>query len=46
MPVYQPNAVLGNSRVLVTVGANGELMTLFYPHIDFAQNLHEGMPAV
>ena len=46
MPVYQPSAVLGNSRVLVTVGANGELMTFFYPHIDFAQNLHEGMPAV
>ncbi len=46
MPVYPPNAVVGNSRVLVSIGAKAELMTFFYPHIDFAQNLHEGMPAV
>ena len=46
MPVYQPNAVVGNSQVLVTLGARGELMTFFYPHIDFSQNIHEGMPAV
>jgi len=46
MPVYQPSAIVGNSRVLVTVGPHAELMTFFYPHIDFAQNLHEGMPAV
>jgi len=46
VPVYQPNAVVGNSRVLVTLGLSGELMTFFYPHIDFSQNLHEGMPAV
>ncbi len=46
MPVYQPNAVVGNSQVLVTLGSHGELMTFFYPHIDFSQNLHEGMPAV
>ena len=45
MPVYQPSAVVGNSRVLVTLGLRGELMTFFYPHIDFSQNLHEGMPA-
>jgi oligosaccharide amylase len=46
VPIYQPNAVIGNSRVLVALGANGELMSFFYPHIDFPQNLHEGMPAV
>jgi len=46
LPVYQPSAVVGNSRVLVTLGLSGELMTFFYPHIDFSQNLHEGMPAV
>ncbi len=46
MPVYQPNAVVGNSQVLITLGSRGELMTFFYPHIDFSQNLHEGMPAV
>ncbi len=46
MPVYQPNAMVGNSHVLATLGAKGELMSLFYPHIDFPQNLNEGMPAV
>ncbi len=46
MPVYQPNAVLGNSHMLVTLGRAGELMTLFYPHIDYPQNLQEGMVAV
>ncbi|HUU54762.1 MAG TPA: glycoside hydrolase family 15 protein [Armatimonadota bacterium] len=46
MPVYQPNSVVGNSRVLITLGLRGELMTFFYPHIDFSQNLQEGMPAV
>jgi len=46
MPVYQPNSVVGNSRVLVALGRGGELMSFFYPHIDFCQNLHEGMPAV
>jgi len=46
VPVYQPSAIVGNSRVLVTLGDRGELMSFFYPHIDFCQNLHEGMPAV
>jgi oligosaccharide amylase len=46
VPVYQPNAVVGNSRVLVSLGASAEMMSFFYPHIDFPQNLHEGMPAV
>jgi oligosaccharide amylase len=46
VPVYQPSGIVGNSHVLISVGANGELMTFLYPHIDFPQNLHEGMPAV
>ncbi|MBN1458696.1 MAG: hypothetical protein JXA57_04115, partial [Armatimonadetes bacterium] len=46
MPVYQPNAIVGNSHVLISLGLQGELMSFFYPHIDFCQNLHEGMPAV
>ena len=46
MPVYQPTAVLGNSHLLVTIGARGEIMALFFPHLDFPQNVHEGMPAV
>ncbi len=46
MPVYQPTAIVGNSRMLATLGARGELMSFFYPHIDFAQNVREGMPAL
>ena len=46
MSVFQPNAVLGNSRTLVTLGSAGEIMTFFYPHVDFPQNVQEGMPAV
>ncbi len=46
MAVFQPNAVLGNSRCLVTLGGAGEIMSFFYPHIDFPQNVQEGMPAV
>jgi oligosaccharide amylase len=46
MAVYQPTAIIGNSTVLVSLGARGEIMALFYPHIDFPQNIHEGMPAV
>lgn len=46
MAVYQPNAVLGNSHTLVTLGAAGEIMSFFYPHIDYPQNMQEGMPAV
>ena len=46
MAIYQPTAAVGNSRILVTVGGHGELMTFFYPHLDYAQNLREGMPAI
>ncbi len=46
MPVFQPNAVLGNSRSLVTLGSAAEIMSFFFPHIDFPQNVQEGMPAV
>jgi oligosaccharide amylase len=46
MAIYQPAGVVGNSRILVSVGSKGELMSFFYPHIDFAQNLREGMPAL
>jgi len=46
LPIYQPSSVVGNSHVLVALGAKGEIMSFFYPHIDFPQNLQEGMPAV
>jgi len=46
MPVYLPTAAVGNGRVLATLGAAGEIMTFFYPRIDFAQNIHECLPAL
>jgi oligosaccharide amylase len=46
MAVYQPSAIIGNSRLLVTLGAHGELMSLFWPNVDYSQNLYEGMPAL
>ncbi|HEY3418734.1 MAG TPA: hypothetical protein VGM23_17810, partial [Armatimonadota bacterium] len=46
MSIYQPNAVLGNSHTLLTLGCAGEIMSFFYPHIDYPQNVQEGMPAV
>lgn len=45
MAVYLPTAALGNGRLLVTIGGTGELMGLFYPHLDDAQNIRQGMPA-
>ncbi len=46
MPVYLPTAAIGNGRMLATLGASGEIMTIFYPHTDFAQNVHEALPFV
>lgn len=44
MPVYLPTAAIGNGRLLATLGHAGELMTCFYPRLDFAQNVEEGLP--
>jgi len=46
MAVYQPSAIIGNGHTLVSIGEHGELMAFYYPHIDFPQNLQQGMPAV
>ena len=46
MAVYQPSAILGNGHTLVGVGERGELMSFYFPHIDFPQNLNQGMPAL
>lgn len=46
MSVFLPAAGIGNSLSLATVGAAGEVMGFFYPHLDYAQNVREGMPAV
>ncbi|HUU84244.1 MAG TPA: glycoside hydrolase family 15 protein [Phycisphaerae bacterium] len=44
--MYLPTAATGNSLSLATFGAAGEIMGFFYPHLDFAQNVREGMLAV
>lgn len=46
MSVYLPTAAVGNGKILATIGASGELMGLFWPRLDFAQNVHECMPAL
>lgn len=46
MAVYLPAAAVGNGKILATIGASGELMALFWPRLDFAQNVHECMPAI
>ena len=46
MPIYLPTAAVGNGQVLATLGGAGEIMTFFYPRIDFAQNIHECLPAL
>jgi glucoamylase len=45
-PLYLPSAAIGNSLSLATFGPSGEIMGFFYPHIDFAQNVREGMFAL
>ncbi len=46
MSFFIPTAAAGNSLSLATFGRSGEIMGFFYPRIDFAQNIREGMPAV
>ena len=46
MPVYLPTGAVGNGSILSTLGGAGEIMTLFYPRVDFAQNVHECLPAL
>jgi glucoamylase len=46
MSFFIPTAAAGNGVCLATFGRSGEIMGFFYPHIDFAQNVREGMPAL
>ena len=46
MSFFTPTAATGNGLCLATFGRCGELMSFFYPRIDYAQNVREGMPAV
>ncbi|MHC4444873.1 MAG: glycoside hydrolase family 15 protein [Planctomycetota bacterium] len=45
MSVFIPTAAAGNGYSLATFGRTGEIMGFFYPRIDFAKNVAEGMPA-
>ncbi|MHC4235334.1 MAG: hypothetical protein ACYSUQ_09490, partial [Planctomycetota bacterium] len=44
--MFLPTAAAGNSLSLASFGAAGEIMAFFYPHLDFASNVREGMHAV
>jgi len=46
MAVFQPTAIIGNGRVLVTLGHSAELMAFFYPRCDHAQNVREGLTGI
>ncbi len=46
MSFFIPTAATGNGQSLATFGRSGELMGFFYPRIDHAHNVREGMPAV
>ncbi len=46
MRVFLPTAVLADSCLLVTIGGAGEVMGLFYPSRDYAQNVRECLTAV
>lgn len=46
MGFYIPTAASSNSLSLATFGRSGEIMGFFYPRLDFAQNIREGMPAI
>ncbi|WP_319507121.1 glycoside hydrolase family 15 protein [uncultured Methanolobus sp.] len=41
--IRQPNAILGNDRLLVTVGKKGEIFGYYYPGRDFAQHVEESL---
>jgi oligosaccharide amylase len=39
--IKQPNAILGNDKLLVTIGKKAEIFGFFYPDRDFAQHIEE-----
>jgi oligosaccharide amylase len=41
--IKQPNVILGNSKLLVTMGRKGEIFGLFYPRRDTAQHAEESL---
>lgn len=41
MKSYFNNAVIGNSRVLATVDEKGQILRVFWPHIDYTQQVEK-----
>ena len=39
MEKYFNNALVGNSNILATITNKGELIRLYYPNIDYFQNI-------
>ncbi len=46
MAVFQPTAMVGNGRNLVTLGLAAELMAFFHPRCDYAQHVREGLTGI
>lgn len=44
--IKQPNVILGNSKLLVTMGRKGEIFALFHPRRDSAQHAEESMGCI
>lgn len=44
--IRQPNAILGNEKLLVTIGKKGEIFGFYYPGKDFAQHVEESQACI
>ncbi|WP_292485273.1 glycoside hydrolase family 15 protein [Methanohalobium sp.] len=44
--IKQPNVILGNKHLLVTMGSKGEIFGFFYPRKDYAQNVEESVACI
>ncbi len=44
--IRQPNAIIGNDRLLVTMGKKGEIFGYYYPGKDFAQHVEESQACI
>jgi oligosaccharide amylase len=44
--IKQPNVILGNAELLVTMGRKGELFGFFYPRRDHAQHIDESLACI
>ena len=44
--IKQPNAILGNDRLLVSIGKKGEIFGYYYPGRDFAQHVDDSQACI